>query len=172
VTEGATDSRTITIVAVTGVDTEAIDAVRTLFAEYHAWLGEVVCAETMAEEIESLPAPYDPPFGRLLLAADTHGLPLGVVGVRQHGTGVAEMKRLFVRPSARGLGVGRALTEAPLVAAVDLGYREIRLTTLPSMMEGARRMYALMGFSPTEPFEDFSRVREGEGVLFMRRDLP
>jgi ribosomal protein S18 acetylase RimI-like enzyme len=76
------------------------------------------------------------------------------------------MKRLWVRPSARGLGVGRALVDRVLVEARERGYREIVLDTLP-VMGDAQRLYERAGFHDVEPYYD-SPV---PGTRFMRRAL-
>ena len=60
---------------------------------------------------------------------------------------LAEIKRLFVRPQARGIGVGKALVTAILKTAAARGYREIKLDMLPAM-EGAAALYKSFGFAP------------------------
>jgi ribosomal protein S18 acetylase RimI-like enzyme len=61
------------------------------------------------------------------------------------------MKRLYVSPRARGLGLGRALIAAIVVDAVRIGYREMRLDTLPDMA-GAVGLYRRAGFAPIAPY--------------------
>ena len=86
-----------------------------------------------SQELQSLPGPYAPPAGEFLLAKRGDHV-LGCIAVKALAPGVAEIKRLFVRPKARKLGVGKALVEAALMAAKQprLG-REVKLDTLPEM---------------------------------------
>jgi GNAT superfamily N-acetyltransferase len=148
-----------------------LDDVRALLEEYRAWLGGLVCSRRLDDEISSLPGPYAPPRGRILLARDRSGRAVGVVGLRPHHADAAEMKRLFVRPEARGAGVGQALAEAAVTAARAIGYRRVLLTTLPDVMAGAVRMYEAMGFRPTGPFADHSHVDSGVQMAYLELRL-
>jgi putative acetyltransferase len=76
------------------------------------------------------------------------------------------MKRLYVRPEARGSGAGRALVEAVIVRARELGYRVMRLDTLPTM-DSARSLYLSLGFTSIERYND----NPIEGVLFFELRL-
>jgi ribosomal protein S18 acetylase RimI-like enzyme len=97
-------------------------------------------------ELASLPGKYAPPTGELMLACSPAGDALGCVAVRPlDGPAVCEMKRLYVRPAARGLGIGAALVGAIITSAEELGYAEMRLDTLPAMAE-AFALYQRFGF--------------------------
>lgn len=82
----------------------------------------------------------------------------------------AEVKRLYVRPSHRGRGLGRALVETLVDGAVDRSYGVLRLNTAPFMVR-AQQLYADLGFEPTDPYE--TRIPEllHEDWTFMRLDL-
>ena len=76
------------------------------------------------------------------------------------------MKRLFLRPAARGLGLGRALTQAVIERARALGYRQLRLDTLASMT-AAQALYGDMGFERIDPYY----APTPEGTVFMGLEL-
>ena len=125
---------------------EEIAAAAALFREYVDWLGIDLSFQGFEAELASLPGKYAPPAGELLLACAPAGDGLGCVAVRPlDGLKVCEMKRLYVRPAARGLGIGAALVGAIITSAEELGYAEMRLDTLPAMAE-AFALYQRFGF--------------------------
>ena len=142
-----------------------IETVRTLFREYEKSLGISLCFQNFAEEVAGLPGDYAPPDGRLLIAF-VGRRPAGCVALRRIGEGVAEMKRLYVRLRFRGMKLGRQLTEAVLEEARSIGYRAVRLDTLPSMRE-AQTLYLSMGFTDIPPYND----HPVEGTRFMEKRL-
>lgn len=149
-------------------DHTRLEEVRELFREYHAWLGEVVCSARLAHEIAELPGPYASPGGALFLGRhNAKSEALGCVGVRPHSGSACEIKRLYVRPSARGTGAGSTLIRAAIEMARQLGYEEARVTTLPDSMPVAAAMYERLGFTETAPFLDHSHVDSGVRMTYL-----
>jgi len=142
------------------------DAAR-LFRAYAAALPIDLGYQGFEEELAALPGKYAPPAGGLLLARTPAGEAIGCVAFRPiAGDCICEMKRLFVSPEARGLGLGRALIDAILQAARAAGYREMRLDTLPTM-QGALALYAQAGFGPIAAYYPTPI----EGTIFLGRAL-
>ncbi len=133
------------------VDADAEEA-RGLFREYEAALGVDLGFQGFDRELAGLPGAYARPEGRLLVAR-LDGRTVGCVAMRPLAPGTCEMKRLFVRPDARGHGVGRALAAAVIDAAREEGYERMRLDTLPQMAE-AHPLYESLGFREIEPYYD------------------
>jgi ribosomal protein S18 acetylase RimI-like enzyme len=126
------------------------DTARTLFEEYAKTIGADLCFQGFAEELEQLATVYSPPQGQLLIAW-RDGRAVGCVGLRSiNEPGVCEMKRLYVRPEARGIGLGKELASAIVERARAGGYRSMVLDTLRSMVE-ARMIYRSLGFVQRAP---------------------
>jgi ribosomal protein S18 acetylase RimI-like enzyme len=138
---------------------------RALFEEYQRSLGIDLCFQGFDRELAELPGAYAPPAGRLL-AAFVGGEPAGCVALRPLAGGDCELKRLYVRPAHRGVGLGRALTETIVATARELGYRRVLLDTLPSMAE-AQALYRSLGFGPAETYTE----NPVPGATFMALDL-
>ena len=147
------------------LDAAGVAACRELFVEYQQRLGVSLCFQGFDRELATLPGDYARPRGRLLLARIA-GEPAGCVALRPLGEREAEMKRLFVRPAYRGMGIGRTLAECAIDEARALGYATLRLDTLPEMRE-AQALYAELGFADTPPYND----NPVAGVRFMALDL-
>ncbi|MGI8838511.1 MAG: GNAT family N-acetyltransferase [Pyrinomonadaceae bacterium] len=141
---------------------EEIQQARQLFEEYAAGLGISLCFQNFDKELADLPGGYAPPSGRLFLAIEGDEV-MGCVALRKFGEGVAEMKRLYVRPAFRGCGLGRTLTEKLIVEALLIGYTSLRLDTLPGKMDQAIAMYRSLGFHEIAPYYK----NPVEGATFM-----
>ncbi|MDE1184716.1 GNAT family N-acetyltransferase [Paraburkholderia sp.] len=142
-----------------------LDAVQTIFREYAASLGIDLGFQDFDAELAALPGKYASPDGTVLLATRDGEL-LGCVAMRPLDPDVCEMKRLYIRPAARGLALGRQLAVRICEAAERAGYSRIRLDTLPSMT-AALQLYASLDFKPI-PAYVFNPV---EGTKYLERAL-
>jgi putative acetyltransferase len=136
-------------------DAGDIAAARRLFEAYAASLDVDLCFQNFAQELENLPGDYAAPRGCLLIAERARS-PVGCVALRplsveSDAAPAGEMKRLFVEPQARGLGIGLALAKTVIERARTIGYGEIKLDTLSTMAE-ARALYASLGFRECAPY--------------------
>jgi GNAT superfamily N-acetyltransferase len=124
-----------------------------LFRAYAAGLDVDLRFQGFEQELADLPGAYAPPQGALLLARGENDGALGCIALRRLDASACEMKRLYVRPAARGTGLGRALVAAVLAEATRLGYREMKLDTLPRL-DAAVALYRGFGFQPIPPYGD------------------
>jgi putative acetyltransferase len=142
-----------------------IATVATLFREYQTGLGVSLCFQDFDAELAQLPGAYAEPAGCILLA-ERAGAALGAVALRPIDRDTGEMKRLYLRDAARGLGIGRKLAVGIMQAARDRGYRRMRLDTLPKLA-AAIALYGQLGFRLIAPYND----NPLPGVLFMEAEL-
>ena len=142
-----------------------LEQVRTLFTEYAASLGVDLGFQDFEAELAGLPGAYVPPDGVLLLAlvADQAA---GCVALRRLDDTTCEMKRLYVRPAYRGAGLGKQLAKAIIAEARTIGYRAMRLDSLPSML-GAVQLYRSLGFQEIDPY----RYNPIPGSIFLEISL-
>lgn len=150
-------------------DSALFSAARALIEEYAAQIGASMGVDlgfqNLAAELDHLADMYGPPSGCLLLANDGDEW-VGCCALRRFSEDVCEIKRLYVKPSARGRHLGRLLVEGLVTKARVLGYRRMVLDTLRDMM-AARALYRSLGFGNADPYY-FNPVA---GVSFMELDL-
>jgi len=137
-------------------DAEDKERVRGLFREYAEGLDVSLDFQSFDDELVDPLAFYEV----VLIDED------GCVALRRIDAETCEMKRLYVRPSARGTGLGRRLAEAVVAEARGRGYRRMLLDTIPSMA-AAQGLYASLGFRETGPY----RHNPVPGALFLELRL-
>jgi putative acetyltransferase len=130
---------------------EDIETVRRLFRAYAESLPFSLAFQGFAAEFAGLPAPYVPPGGCLLLAR-RDGEAIGMIGLKPLAPDIAEIKRLYVVPEARGLGLGKLLAERAIAEARAKGYARVRLDTHRPSMGAAIGLYRSLGFSEIPPY--------------------
>jgi ribosomal protein S18 acetylase RimI-like enzyme len=128
------------------------------------------CLGSLEQEAARLPHSYLEQSGGCLIAL-VHAQPVGFVAWRALPStvepGAWELKRLWVRPAARGLALGRTLTLAVLDRAVAAGRTALYLDTAPAAMAAAHRLYLTLGFEPCPPYND----NPVEGLAWLRKPL-
>ena len=142
-----------------------MDLVRILLREYADWVGTDLYFQNFEQEVAGLPGSYAAPRGALLIAISGPDA-AGCIALRPFRDDVCEMKRLFVRAEFRGTGLGRRLALAIMEEARILGYRRMRLDTLPQQTD-AHRLYASLGFREIEAY----RENPIAGSRFLELDL-
>jgi GNAT superfamily N-acetyltransferase len=141
------------------------DEAQRLVREYAASLNVDLSFQNFDHELQHFTTDYAPPTGAFILAEDADRY-VACIGLRQFAEGIGEIKRLYVVPAARGLGLGRLLVERIIVVAREVGYGSLLLDTLPFMKE-AQSLYVALGFKPTVPY----RYNPVAGSAFLRLDL-
>ena len=136
-----------------------------LFLEYAQSLDFNLCFQNFEQELADIQEQYGIPNGCLLLVKND-GETVGCAGVRRWQSDIAELKRMYLKPQTRGLGLGKKMLEAALENARQLGYRSIRLDTLPTM-ETAIALYREFGFADIPPYRD----NPFEGTIYLEKTL-
>ncbi len=161
------------------------DLCRTLMREYAHFLnesvgGQHICVDSLEEELAALPGSYAEPNGTVLLAFEDE-TPAGCVALKplklQHpahsNERACEMKRLWVRSTQQGTGLGRRLADAVVAAARERGYTAMVLDTMPQSMPAAYRLYCSMGFTPIDRYTNNPVLRQTDAleIAFLRKKL-
>lgn len=124
-------------------------AVLEIFREYVNSPKADLVYQNFEEEFANLPGDYADPSGRILLAWDQSEV-LACAAIRKVDTSTCELKRVYVRPAARGLSIGRLLVEGLISEAKSIGYSRICLDVLPEFL-AAQKLYESLGFLPADP---------------------
>jgi len=148
-----------------------IQQVRELVVEYGQWLGEDLNFQGFTEELAGLPGDYAPPRGRLYVARVKERT-AGCIALRPLQGDICEMKRLYVRPDFRNLGIGRLLAMRIIDDARAIGYTYMRLDTIPKLA-AANKLYEKIGFVDIQPyyFNPIANVRYMELCLNSQSEI-
>jgi GNAT superfamily N-acetyltransferase len=129
---------------------EELEEVREIFIEYADFLQVDLCFQDFEKELQTLHKVYNPPAGCIILAKENDQV-IGCIALKPIGEGVCEMKRLYVRPSARCKALGKQLVEELIDFAKKAGYNTMKLDTISSLKE-AINLYQSKGFVKTEAY--------------------
>ncbi|MFX0018530.1 MAG: GNAT family N-acetyltransferase [Promethearchaeota archaeon] len=144
---------------------EQLKNVRRIFKDYSNYLNIDLEFQDFEEELNNLPGEYKPPLGCILLAFYNNTL-IGCVALRKFEEKICEMKRLYVKPQFRSRGFGKNLAKAIINKAIKIGYKSMRLDTLPFMKE-AISLYKSLGFKEMKPY----RYNPFKGAKFFELEL-
>lgn len=136
-----------------------------LFLEYASELEFNLCFQNFEEELKQLRTQYGKPAGALYLVKHAGNF-TGCAGVREFSGEICELKRMYLRISLRGKGTGRLLLNRTFEGARQLGYKIMRLDTLPQM-QSAIALYEKSLFSEIEPY----RLNPAEGTKYYEKNL-
>lgn len=150
------------------------DALRPLFLEYGALLGEkggeamrqCLAVQNYDEELQHLEEKYGRPQGRLYLVR-CDGQDAGCIAIRYLEEGICELKRVYLRPAFQGHGVGRQMMEKIIAEARDAGYHTMRLDTVP-YLDAAHALYVKLGFYVIPKYYFTNPVEE---AIYMEKKL-
>ena len=142
-----------------------IPQVKLLIMEYTERLGRDLAFQHIDEELQNPATKYTAPEGELLVALEKNEV-LGMVAYHRHNESRCEMKRLYVRPKARGLHLGEALIKEIVSHAQKAGYREMVLDTI-TPVKSAIHLYEKHGFTKCAPYYD----NPMDDVIYMMKKL-
>ena len=129
-----------------------IPQARELIIEYTGRLNRDLSFQALDEELEDIAGKYTAPNGELLLAMEGDAV-LGMVAYRKHNDVRCEMKRLYVKPEARGLHLGDKLVREIILHATGAGFKEMVLDTVEPL-KAAIALYRKYGFQKCDPYYD------------------
>ena len=122
-----------------------------LIQAYATQLNVDLSFQNFDQELKELTIQYARPKGILYLAYDQDQNPVGCFGIRAFENNICELKRMYLKASVRGMGIGKLLLTKAIKAGKELGYNTMRLDTLPSM-QSAIGLYQKMGFYEIPPY--------------------
>ena len=122
-----------------------IQQIKELIIEYTKWLGRNLSFQNLDDELKDPAKKYTAPEGELLVAVEGEDV-LGMIAYHKHSDTRCEMKRLYVKPSCRGMKLGEKLIEELIAHARQAGYKEMVLDTIVPL-QSAIHLYKKLGFT-------------------------
>ncbi|MVM35887.1 GNAT family N-acetyltransferase [Spirosoma sp. HMF4905] len=156
-----------------------LEAVKQLWFDYLVWGNDKMQelygvhphnpTEAVEQDIQQI-GKFQPPYGQLILAI-YDGKLCGLGSLKRINSDIGEIKRMFVDPTSRRIGAGRAILKGLLVEAKKVGYKKVRLDS-PKFMEAAHALYRSFGFRDIEAYPEMEIPAEFKDyLLFMELDL-
>ncbi len=139
--------------------------VKNLIIEYTERLGRDLTFQHIDEELQNPATKYTAPEGEILVALEENEV-LGMVAYHKHDKLRCEMKRLYVKPKARGLHLGETLVQEIISHAQRAGFKEMVLDTI-TPLKSAIHLYEKYGFVQCEPYYN----NPMDDVIYMRKEL-
>lgn len=122
-----------------------------LFTEYASQIGVDLGFQDFDSEIQNIESQYSRPNGVVFIVYHDREQPIGCFGIRSFEDAICELKRMYIKEEARGRGIGKRILHKSLKIAKELGYKTMRLDTLPDM-HSAIGLYKKIGFYEIEPY--------------------
>lgn len=142
-----------------------IQQIKELIIEYTKRLGRDLSFQDIDDELKDPAKKYTAPEGELLVAVEGEDV-LGMIAYHRHSDTRCEMKRLYVKPSCRGMKLGEKLIEELIAHARQAGYKEMVLDTIVPL-QSAIHMYKKLGFAECEPYYH----NPMPDVMYFRKEL-
>jgi putative acetyltransferase len=139
------------------------DEVRALVSELNDYLLDLTPPEFSYHlTVEQMAEP-----GVTVWVARDHGIAIGCGALKRHDTRIAEVKRMFIRETHRGQGIGRRILGEILNAALDEGIEELVIET-GDRHQAAWAIYEKAGFMRCGPVLDYP---DSEYSIFYHKQL-
>ncbi len=124
---------------------------RNLFKEYALMLDVDLEFQNFGKEIKNLEVIYSKPYGVAFLITENYNNPIGCFAIRRFEDAICELKRMYIKIEFRRLGIGEKMIKRAIKEGKRLGYKKIRLDTLPKM-NAAINLYRKVGFYEIQPY--------------------
>lgn len=156
-----------------------IESIKKLWFDYLVWGNDKMQElygvhphnpkEAVEQDIKQINK-FQPPYGQLIIAVYENKI-CGLGSLKSINSEIGEIKRMFVDPTFRRIGAGRAILEGLLIESKKAGYKKLRLDS-PKFMEAAHSLYRSFGFRDIEPYPEMEIPAEFKDyLLFMELDL-